>query len=206
MRDMRTNPEASLALRDRAAEFDLEPEHAYAVCQAALALFDQLPPPLSLDAGLRPLLEAAALLHDIGHTRDWRRHHKHSRNIIMTLDLPGFSEDERKLVACVARYHRKSEPQAGHKIYRSLASDAQDAVCRLAAILRIADGLDRSHESTTEGLELSRKRDHLRIAIRQRHPNPTDIWGGMRKRALFERVFGIRVDIAPESDRSDRSD
>ncbi len=200
MPDLRVNSESFGALRGWVAEFDLEPEHAYSVCKTSLALFDQLLPLFALDVGLRPLLEAAALLHDIGHTRDCRRHHKHSRDIIMALDLPVFSEDERKMVACVARYHRKSEPQAGHKLFRGLAPKAQDAVQGLAAILRIADGLDRSHEGMTEGLRVSRKRDHLRILLRQRHPNPTDIWGGMRKRALFERVFGLRVDIAPDSD------
>jgi exopolyphosphatase/guanosine-5'-triphosphate,3'-diphosphate pyrophosphatase len=68
----------------------------------------------------------------------------------------------------------------------------------LAALIRVADGLDRSHGWNTQGLRLSRDGARATLLVKQRRPNPTDIWGAMRKRALFEEVFAVDLDIIPE--------
>lgn len=188
------------AVRALARELDMEPEHCFHVCATALSLFDQTRELHGLDDAARDVLEAAALLHDTGYAQGVRRHHKFSRDIILGLTLPGFSETEQRMTACVARYHRKAAPREDHAVYRELTPDQQTIVRRLAAILRIADGLDRLHVASVQAITVVRKDTSVMILARQRRPSPTDIWGGLRKTALFSETFGVRVDILPEEE------
>jgi exopolyphosphatase / guanosine-5'-triphosphate,3'-diphosphate pyrophosphatase len=182
-------------IREIARTLNLEPDHAAHVTALALDLFDQTAKLHELGAPERRLLEAAALLHDIGYQRGVNQHHKHSRDIILGLELPGFKPREREMIACIARYHRKAEPNPRHKIYADLSDARQRVVRQLAALLRIADGLDRLHVASARGIRLERKEDLLRIVVEQRRPSPTDIWAAMQKRHLFESEFGQAVEI-----------
>ncbi|MBI2435780.1 MAG: HD domain-containing protein [Candidatus Hydrogenedentes bacterium] len=190
------NHEASLkVVRALARKLDDEPEHPFQVCKLALQLFDATVELHGLGRHERPLLEAAALLHDTGLRYGAQGHHKRSHEIVLAQDLPGFSEDEKAIIACVARYHRKSHPQPDHKTYRDLGRITQGIVRALAAILRIADGLDRSHAAAAQRLRVRIANGAVRIGVLQRQPNDLDIWGARRKQALFEEVFNVRVQI-----------
>lgn len=181
-----------------AEETDLEPQHARHVRDISLMLFDATTGLHGLSRNERRLLEAAALLHDTGWSTAAKAHHKASRDIIMSMDLAGFTEDEKRMVACIARYHRKAHPQPTHKVYRVLDDKRKTVVNKLAAILRLSDGLDRSHCAITQGLRMDRDGDLLRIHVQQRRPTRLDIWGAMRKRSLFEEVFRVEVAVVPE--------
>ncbi len=182
-------------IRQRLPRLDFEPDHPLQVCKIALELFDKTTALHGFGHSERCLLEAGALLHDTGHQRGIFKHHKHSREIIMGLHLPTLSEGEQKMIALIARYHRKANPRPGHKLYRELDAGAQETVRRLAALVRIADGLDRSHMDATTGLDVTLRGATVRILVHQRSTNPTDLWGGERKRLLFEEVFSMRVKI-----------
>jgi len=173
-------------------------EHALQVCRNSLALFDVARDLHGLSDRDRVLLEAAALMHDTGYeNRPWQ-HHKGSRDLIAGARLRGFSRQEKKMIACVARYHRKASPDPSHKVYCDLDGENQSAVTRMAALLRIADGLDRSHVDSAESLRVERHGERLHLFVKQRHPNPTDIWGGARKKGLLEEVFGVELEIEAE--------
>ncbi len=171
------------------------PGHAMQVCRISLMLFDQLCEVLHLPPSRRDLLELAALLHDIGQSVDFPLHHKHARDIILKTDLPGLSDMEHAMVACTARYHRKAHPDKRHKIYRDLKSKDQDIVRSLAALLRVADGLDRSQRAYTEWVQATLSDDRLVIYVTQKHANDEDLFGATRKKALLEEVLGLPVDI-----------
>ena len=188
------------AVEKLALTVDPEPEHAFQVCAVCLDLFDVLRDIHGLGAPERRLLATAALLHDTGWSTRPDAHHKGSRDIIMKTKLPGFPVRERRILACLARYHRGTHPKPSHKVYSDLDRGARDLVGRLAAILRIADGLDRTHTASACGVRVERKGAALRLLVDQRQPNPTDIWGAMRKRGLFEEVFGFTVDIATDEE------
>lgn len=183
------------AVRMMANELDIEPSHAFQVCKTALSLFDQTGMLHKLGAHERDLLEAAALLHDTGYHIGVQKHHKHSRDIIMGQELPGFDETERKIIACIARYHRKAEPRPEHTLFGTLETAGQEVVLRLAAILRVADGLDRLHIASAQSIRVEHDESLVRIIVEQRRPCPTDLWGGQRKCGLFERVFNLRVEL-----------
>jgi exopolyphosphatase / guanosine-5'-triphosphate,3'-diphosphate pyrophosphatase len=183
------------AVRALAMKLDPEPEHPLQVTRLALELFDKTLALHRLGPAERRLLEAAALLHDTGYRKSALRHHKHSRDIILKQDLPGFSELERKQIALIARYHRGATPKPGHRFFCDLDDAAKDRVSKLAAILRVADGLDRVHLASVESLEVLQAGGTLRIGVHQRHPCPEDLEAGLKKRVLFEEVFGVKVAI-----------
>ncbi len=179
-------------------EHDPEPEHATQVCRIALELFDGALRLHGLASEHRRLLTAAALLHDTGYSVDPMRHHKGSRDIILASILPGFAKQEQAIIACVARYHRKAHPKESHKVFCDLPRGLQEVVRRLAAILRVADGLDRSHCASVCAVRVRTTKTEIRLHVGQRRPNAMDINGAMKKRRLFEEVFGRPLDIVPE--------
>lgn len=178
-----------------AREQDPEPEHVFQVCHNAEALFGATITLHGLgDRELR-ILCAAALLHDIGHAVDVIGHHKHSRDLIMKMELKDFSKREQRIVACVARYHRKAHPRLSHAVYEDVKKSDQKLIRKLAGILRIADGLDRCHNATCKSIEAEVVDGTMKLRVKQRRKSPTDIWGAQQKQGLFEEVFGLRVQI-----------
>ncbi len=119
--------------------------HAEHVTDLALELFDELAELHRQPSAARDLLEAAGLLHNIGVFVAHSAHHKHSQYLIRHDEqLAGFTDRERDIVSLVARYHRKSAPKQKHPEFAALEADDQDVIRHLAAVLRIAIGLDRS--------------------------------------------------------------
>jgi len=173
-------------------------EHANRVRNHSLTLFDLTGNLHKLGGRERALLEVAALLHDVGYTNRPTDHHKGSRDLILESGIEGLSRDEIKIVACAARYHTKVMPDPSHKVYGDLDARAQSIVDRLAALLRIADGLDRSHQDSVESLSMERTQDGVRLVVSQKMPNWTDIFGAQKKSDLFERTFGVRIEIVGE--------
>ncbi|MEK7244035.1 MAG: HD domain-containing protein [Thermodesulfobacteriota bacterium] len=164
--------------------------HVAQVTKLALALFDKLMELHGLGARDRLLLEITAMLHDIG----WLRttdggHHKHSRDMILEAELPGLTEDERTLCALIARYHNKAEPDVSrHKGFAALKKKERTLVSWLAAILRVADGLDCTHRCAVRigDCELSPKR--LTISLAARGESAGEISGAEKKSGLLARI------------------
>jgi len=155
----------SLALR---ARYDEEPSHSDHVTALALQIFDGLRAWHGCADRSRELLQAAALLHDIGwsQTPDGRGHHKWSGRLIRENPWKNLKPDEVLLVAQVARYHRKAPPEPDHAEFHALAAAAQKLVMVLGGILRIADGLDRTHSGKIERVEASFTRDALLVRVK----------------------------------------
>lgn len=167
--------------------------HGRHVAMLALSIFDQLEDVHELDRADRRVLMAAALLHDIGMFVAYKRHHKHSLYIISQSELPGFTPDEILMVANVARYHRKSEPAAHHEPFMQLTASERSRVTRLAAILRLADALDREHRQAVASVSLSRDNGQVRLALESSGDLLLERWAVQRKAGLFEKTFGFKV-------------
>jgi exopolyphosphatase/guanosine-5'-triphosphate,3'-diphosphate pyrophosphatase len=178
------------------AAHDPDPAHSRQVAQTSLALFDALADLHDIDDHGRMLLHAAALLHDVGYSADPATHHKKSRDMILSSGI-AFPAGDLAIIACAARYHRKALPDPGHKVYRDLDRASRQVVNRLAAILRIADGLDRSHAGSARSIRVTRSRGAVCIRVRQEPPSPADIAAACKKADLFEQEFGVRVEIFP---------
>src|SRR3954470_10716439 len=118
--------------------------HATHVARLALSIFDQTRRLHGLPKRDAELLEYAALLHDIGFHVAGNRHHRHTEYLIQSHDMAGFSRDEVTIIALVARYHRKAEPSKSHDAFTAVSKADRKRVRQLAAILRVADALDRT--------------------------------------------------------------
>src|ERR1051325_2712325 len=127
------------------------PDHSQHVARLSLALFDQTRPIHGLTDREREWLEYAAILHDVGVHISYEQHHKHSYYLIRNGDLRGFEPDEIETIALVARYHRQATPKRKHDGFSDLKRRIRRTVRTLAAILRLAESLDRSHAQTVAG-------------------------------------------------------
>ena len=139
----------------------------------------------------RLLLSVAGILHDIGIFVNPRSHHKHSMYLIQNSELFGLSRRDTFLVALIARYHRRATPKAVHQEYAALDRGDRLVVAKLAAILRVADALDRSHSRRIAGIECSREKDRFVISV----PNVDDLTleqvALQNKGDMFEEVYGM---------------
>ncbi len=178
---------------DLMAQMDPDPPHALQVSRLALNLFDQLVPIHGFGKEERLLLECAALLHDIGWTTRPSAHHKGSRDAILGEELNGLDSRQQVIVALVARYHRKSLPSRRHAHYEELAEADRRLVRVLAAILRLADGLDRSHTNNVEIITCTIHRGTLHLGLVTRDYPDAELYGLKKKADLFEEEFGLKV-------------
>lgn len=162
--------------------------HSQQVAKLALRLFDTTVPLHGMGDAEREWLEYAALLHDVGYHINSRQHHKHAYYLITNSDLRGFTADEIEIIANVARYHRRALPHRKHDAWKSLSPPQRKTVEKLSALLRIADGLDRSHFSVVRSfrVKLDKKVTVLLDTISE---SELEIWAARGRADLFERVF-----------------
>lgn len=187
--------------RQFAATCGYEERHCHHVAQLAGQMFDQLAnrfpagPGSWADPANRPLLEAAALLKDVGYLINYSKHHHHSYHLIIHSELSGFAPREVQLVANIARYHRGARPKASHPNFAQLAKPERDVVRHLAAILRIADGLDRNRTQNVRRVGVRVEKGTATFVL-EAAENPTvEIWEALSKAKLFEKVFRAKPDF-----------
>ena len=174
------------------------PAHAQQVARLSIALFDQTRAIHSLTDREREWLEFAAILHDVGVHISYESHHKHSYYLIRNGDLRGFEPEEIETIALVARYHRQATPKRRHEGFSELPRRAHRVVRTLAALLRLAESLDRSHAQTITGLELhDRGQDDL-LQVRTSGDAELELWAATRHAGPFERLAGkpLRIEVS----------
>ena len=177
---------------------NLDLPHARQVRALALELFDSLGPRLGCEPEDRRTLADAALLHDTGYHISYDRHHKHSYHLIIHADLLGVEPVEQVVIANVARYHRGADPRRKHKNFGELEKTVRRRIRRLAAILRIADGLDRGHMAAVADVKVRWMSNAIRITPVPRSSRDRlrlEVWGAHRKSELLARVSGLPVEI-----------
>ncbi len=170
--------------------------HCQHVAKLALHLFDQLKELHHLNDVYHEYLDAAARLHDIGYHISRNQHHHHSFYIINHSDLLGFNQKEIKIIANIARYHRKSHPKSIHKDFDSLPGEAQEIVKKLASILRIADSLDRTHSDRIKLIEAELEDKIVKLNVFYKGKLPEiEIWNFNRRKKMFEEVFNRKIKL-----------
>lgn len=173
-----------------------EKAHTEQVRKLALKLFDGLKALHGLGEKEKELLEIAAILHDIAGVSGGKTHHKAARDIIIAAgDLPFDDETERTIVAMIVRYHKGPLPELSHKYYADLGSVSRRKVDMLAALLRVADGLDRSHFEVVKDLKCEVLSDKVILRIEAKQLSGIDAAAAQEKSDLFKKTFARDVDI-----------
>ena len=181
-------------------------EHAQQVARLALSLFDQTRSVHGLSDKERELLEFGAMLHDVGVHISYERHHRHSYYLIKNGDLRGFQPQEIEVIALIARYHRQATPKKSHEGYTDLSGTQRSTVKTLSAMVRLAEGLDRSHAQALSGLDIFPRGDDYLARLRANGDAELELWAAHRHVAPLEKVLGkpIRFEVAG-SDYKERS-
>jgi exopolyphosphatase/guanosine-5'-triphosphate,3'-diphosphate pyrophosphatase len=187
------------SIKQLAETCQYDKEHSFHVAKLSLQIFDQLEDLHKLDGTARELLQAAAILHDIGFHISHAQHHRHSYYIIRNGELLGFNDNEIEVIANVARYHRKSYPKENHKEYAHLAEKYKSIIRKLASLLRIADSLDRTHSQLIQSIEVENNQKNLCLKVFYNNDEPEiELWNLERRKALFEEVFDRKLSIIAE--------
>ncbi len=173
------------------------PPHARQVVRMALALFDQTSAIHGLGPREREWLEYAATLHDIGVHISYSRHHKHSYYLIKNGDLRGFEPQEVEVMALVARYHRRGLPKRSHGGYGDLSGARRRTVRTLSAMLRVAEGLDRSHSQSVAAVSVTPGAHDCLLKLAAAGDTELELWAAQRNVAPLESVLGriIRCEV-----------
>jgi exopolyphosphatase/guanosine-5'-triphosphate,3'-diphosphate pyrophosphatase len=186
-------------------KYQFDEHHAVSTADLSIKLFKAL----VKEHGLSPMYElhlrVATLLHDIGSFINVRAHHKHSMYIIQNSELFGLSKSDLTIIALIARYHRHSTPKPEHDIYRLLTREQRLVVVKLAAILRIADALDRCDSNRIRSLECMVSEEGLIISISGIDDFSLEQYSIRSKGSLFEDVYGLNIILRKKNDSESQS-
>jgi exopolyphosphatase/guanosine-5'-triphosphate,3'-diphosphate pyrophosphatase len=184
------------AVRNLAILYESDLEHVEHVARLSLQMFDSL-----VQGGLfepadgeRELLWAASMLHDVGMTISYDDHHKHSRYLIESAELPGFDPRERALIGQISRYHRKGVPKLGEIEPLARPGDEQ-LLDRCAVILRLAEHLERGRDQSVSQARLRANGHGVDLHLEAAGDLTLPRWSVERygDGEAFERVFARRL-------------
>lgn len=177
-------------------KFDADLDHLQHVALLSGTLFNHFKDLLGLKENDRLYLLLAAYLHDIGVFINNRAHHKHSEYIINSLNLFQLTEEEIRIISCVARYHRRAGPQKTHLLYGTLTASDKILVQKLSALLRIANALDRSHKQKIKNVEVRfNKAQDITLVVESQDNCLLEKADFVEKKELFEEVTGNKINL-----------
>jgi exopolyphosphatase/pppGpp-phosphohydrolase len=180
---------------DLAETCGFEAAHTCQVTRLALKLFDQLATLHRQGSSERFWLEAASILHDIGWVDGWRGHHKSSLRIILQTPMLPFTNRERLAIGSIARYHRKALPVEQHDHFNALSFHDRQVVKILSAILRVADGLDTTHQELVKDVTTKVSTRKIDITCMVQLPITEEPKVALKKSDLMELVFNKKVAV-----------
>jgi exopolyphosphatase/guanosine-5'-triphosphate,3'-diphosphate pyrophosphatase len=191
------NDAAMRSVRLLADRCDDRPEHSQNVARISLELFDQLWDVLGVAQSNRKLLEAAALLANVGVVISHSKHHLHSYYVIRNSELVGLNDREIEIIAQVARYHRKGLPKATHPEFAMLSEDDKKLVSALAGVLRIAVGLDRTQDGRIKKITTNIADGELKIGFStpKKLESELNIYAAMERRSLLADTTGLKIKV-----------
>jgi exopolyphosphatase/guanosine-5'-triphosphate,3'-diphosphate pyrophosphatase len=194
--DVRARSVLSVARR-----YDYDVAHSHHVARLASRIFDDTNELHGLNGQDRKLLQYAAILHDIGYHIAHNNHHRHALYLIKNSEMPGFTGDEIALMATMVRYHRGSLPRKSsdarahheHEDFYALDRGQRARVLRLASILQIADGLDRSHQQLITDVQCALEDRAVTFNALSEGESELEMWSAERKASWFGELFKVGV-------------
>ena len=187
--------QALASARQLGRKYAFDESHAETVCRLAGMLFDAMQELHGLGKEQRILLEAAALLHDIGSFISVSKHHKHTYYLLIAEPVIGLSKFQHAIVANVARYHRMALPSERHEGFAALPSKDRVITSKLAALLRLADAMDTEHEARVSGFTLELGKSRAVLRLQGDGGLLIEKWKLAKKCGLFEETYQLKLVI-----------
>ena len=174
--------------------YQYDEAHSRQVAKLALAMFDKLGKHHGLDSHSRILLQATALLHDIGKYVSLRSHSLYSYMLIMSCDILGFSEMDKKIVALASYYHaHRLFSGKRHAEVEEMSAEIMPLVAKIAALVRLADAMDRSYQQKIKVCKVSVKDGTMLIEAKSKVDLTLEEWTFAGKAIFFEEVYGLKA-------------
>ena len=167
--------------------------HETHVAALALQIFDGLLDVHRFEPADRDVLFAAALVHDVGRAIAISSHHKHGAYIVRNAGMPGWRAEEIETIASLVRYHRKSAPKPTHAEWANASPASRAKIEGLAALLRIADGLDRRHLGVVSSVSIRKEPGEIVFELDALQDVEDEMASAAFKADLFARTFGVNV-------------
>ena len=183
-------------VRNLAAQYGTDFAHAEHVVRLALELWDGLAAAgvHRGDPAERELLWAAAMLHDIGTAVDYDDHHKHSRYLLLSAGMPGYSPREVGLIGQAVRYHRKGNPSLGE--FTAVAREGDEALLnRISASVRIAEQLERSRDQAVRACDIDVQDGQVALKLHASEDVTIARWATERQGDVFRKAFGRTLNV-----------
>ena len=180
-------------------------QHSLQVARLALSLYDQTQSLHEMGPADREMLEYAALLHDIGQHVSRKGHHRHAAYLVDHAQLRGFAPGEVEFLAALVRHHRRGDIKASEPRVAALDKPSRDRLRKLAALLRLADGLDRGRRGVVEEVDVAVGTDLVVLRVQARDDAELELWGVRRRRDLFEKVFERELEATVTRRASERA-
>lgn len=174
---------------------NVELGHSRHVAMLSTQIYGGLCEIYKLDPQDSRLLDAAARMQDVGYLINYDKHHKHSYHLILHSQLEGFRPEELEIIANVARYHRGAAPKKKHDNFQRLSESNRERVLTLAAVLRLAGGLDRSHNQTVNSVEVRGTKKQIELVISAEQYPEVNLWSARQRAGMFEKTFDTEVTI-----------
>ncbi len=191
--------EEDMSVRERsvlqlARRYDCDEDHAVQVARLAVGIFEKTERLHKLGEKDKEILWFAAILHDVGHRVSFRRHQKHSYYLIVNSDLDGFTPEEVHMMGELARLHRK-EPKLESSKGNPMNGKDRRRILALGSILRIADGLDRTHFSVVQKVDVRIRSKKVRFRVHAAEAAELEIWQARERSDLFSEVFRKKAEF-----------
>jgi exopolyphosphatase/guanosine-5'-triphosphate,3'-diphosphate pyrophosphatase len=190
MEQARLDADERRIVRAMVSRYGMSSAHVRKVADLAHMLFDGLRHVHQLPLRMGKLLDAAAHLYNIGHFINEVRHHRHSMYIVANSDMPGFTPEERMVVANLCRYHRKSTPHLTHESFQLLEAEDRRAVMLLTPLLRLAVALDQSQEQRVERLEVTAQDQTVELRLYGNRDIDNEQWSAQQVADVFHGIYG----------------
>ncbi len=184
------------SVKNLGRKYQYDEAHASCVANLALKLYDFLKEDHGLGHRSRLLLEAASFLHDIGTYISVTSHHKHGAYLIEASEIFGLRKTDKDIIANVVRYHRRSVPKPTHVAYMSLPRNDRAIVSKLAAILRVADALDRSDQQKIRDFQIEKNKQTYNVWVSEEIGDISAEREALsEKGTMFADVFGASIHL-----------
>lgn len=184
-----------ISVKKLSERYSYDAKHAEYVEKISLLLFDSLKRLHGYSGKERLFLQIAAIAHDIGKYINFKAHNVLSHNIILNSDILGLSKNDMHIVSNIIKYHANNMPVIDDLNYRSLDFDSRIMVSKLAAFLKIADSLDRSHKQKLSDIKITLSDQNFTIKAETSRDSLLEEWEFENKSNLFREVYGIKPNL-----------
>ena len=178
------------------SKYSYSKPHVQQVEKLSLAIFDKVSKNYGMGSRERLLLRAAAILHDIGKYVNMRSHSIYTPQLVLSTDMLGLSRKEIEIIAMAIYYHSYDTGEVLPAALKPITDPVRMAiVAKLAAIIRLADAMDRSYLQKVKELNISLKENTLHLQVSSKQDISLEQWTFAKKCHFFEEVFGLKTTL-----------